>query len=87
MFLDPQLHFPRLQVAWRLGKKFLGFRSLMDVIPLDASLVAGSHGRVTDVDEEGPLFVTSQPDLLPPERVEAGDVKGLILEHVFEPGS
>ncbi len=87
MFLDPQLHFPRLQVAWRLGKKFLGFRSLMDVIPLDASLVAGSHGRVTDVDEEGPLFVTSQPDLLPPERVEAGDVKGLILEHVFEPRS
>ena len=31
--------------GWRLAKKALGFRYLMDVIPLDASLVQGSHGR------------------------------------------
>jgi len=31
----------------------LGFRALMDVIPLDASLVRGSHGRLTDKTEDG----------------------------------
>ena len=34
-------------------KKTLGFRTLMDVIPLDASLVKGSHGRPTS-DADGP---------------------------------
>ncbi|MEM9415474.1 MAG: nucleotide pyrophosphatase/phosphodiesterase family protein, partial [Planctomycetota bacterium] len=33
-------------VAWKLLKKKLGFRQLMDVIPLDTSLVRGTHGRV-----------------------------------------
>ena len=37
-----------LKVAWTLLKRKLGFRSLLDVIALDASLVKGSHGRVTD---------------------------------------
>ncbi len=44
LFLDPALKFPKLKIATRLLKKKLGFRMLMDVIPLDASLVKGSHG-------------------------------------------
>ncbi|MEW6302293.1 MAG: nucleotide pyrophosphatase/phosphodiesterase family protein [Verrucomicrobiota bacterium] len=44
LFLDPELPFPKLKIAWRLLQKNLGFRMLMDVIPLDASLVKGSHG-------------------------------------------
>ena len=55
----------------------------MDVIPLDATLVKGSHGRPTDDEEEGPLFATSEPDLLPEGPVAATAVKGLILDHVF----
>src|SRR5262249_27872844 len=39
LFLDPALKFPRLKIAWRLLQKALGFRMLMDVIPLDARLV------------------------------------------------
>ena len=40
----------------------------MDVIPLDASLVKGSHGRLTDDPRAGPLFITSEPGLLPDGR-------------------
>lgn len=83
LFLDPALRFPRLSVGWRLAKKALGLRGLMDVIPLDASLVRGSHGRPTDRPAEGPLLISSVPDLLPKEEVAATEVKGLLLAHVF----
>ena len=36
------------KIAWKLPQKMLGFRYLMDVIPLDATLVRGSHGRPTE---------------------------------------
>jgi hypothetical protein len=45
LFLDPKIPLPKLKIAWRLLQKQLGFRMLMDVVPLDASLVKGSHGR------------------------------------------
>ncbi len=44
LFLDPALLAPRLTVAAKLLRRKLGFRGLLDVIPLDASLVRGSHG-------------------------------------------
>ena len=55
----------------------------MDVISLDATLVKGSHGRPTDNADEGPLFITSAPELLEDGPVAATDVKRLLLEHVF----
>ena len=45
LFLDPKIPAAKLKILWRLLQKRLGFRMLMDVIPLDASLVKGSHGR------------------------------------------
>ncbi|MCS1409352.1 MAG: hypothetical protein M2R45_02532 [Verrucomicrobia subdivision 3 bacterium] len=52
LFLDPAIRLPKLKIIWRLLRKKLGFRMLMDVIPLDASLVRGSHGNCpTNVDE------------------------------------
>jgi predicted AlkP superfamily pyrophosphatase or phosphodiesterase len=59
LFVDPRLHFPKLALATRLLKKSLGFRSVFDVIGLDASIVKGSHGRRAARSEEGPLLVTS----------------------------
>ena len=77
LFLDPKLPLPMLKVAWTLLKRKLGFRSLLDVIGLDASLVKGSHGRVTDDPQDGPLFITSEAGLLPPlAAVEATDGEG-----------
>ncbi len=83
LFLDPQLSLPSVQVGWRLIKKAAGLRMLMDVIPLDANLVRGSHGRVTDRPEDGPLFISSEADLVPSRLVEAVDVKRLVLDHLF----
>jgi predicted AlkP superfamily pyrophosphatase or phosphodiesterase len=45
LFLDPTLCCPKLKIAAFLLKKKLGLRALLDVIPLDATLVKGSHGR------------------------------------------
>jgi predicted AlkP superfamily pyrophosphatase or phosphodiesterase len=83
LFLDPTLTAPKLSVAWRLAKKGLGFRTLMDLIPLDATLVKGSHGRPSDRLEDGPVFISSEPDKLPEGPVNATDAKELILRHVF----
>ena len=57
LFLDPEIKFPMLKIAGFLAKKKLGFRGLMDVIPLDADLVKGSHGRDTVEEEEQPVAI------------------------------
>jgi predicted AlkP superfamily pyrophosphatase or phosphodiesterase len=44
LFFDPQLRAPKLHAARRLIQKKLGFRMTMDVVPLDAAIVRGSHG-------------------------------------------
>jgi predicted AlkP superfamily pyrophosphatase or phosphodiesterase len=83
LFVDPALSVPAFTVGRKLLARKLGFRTLLDVIPLDASLVRGSHGRVTDRPEDGPVFMTSSPELLPDGDVEATAVKELLLAHVF----
>jgi predicted AlkP superfamily pyrophosphatase or phosphodiesterase len=83
LLLDPKLRFPMLKVGRRLLARKLGFRNLLDVIGLDAGVVKGSHGRVTDEPKDGPLFMSSAPELLPPETIAATDVKELLLRHVF----
>lgn len=83
LLFDRQLALPKLAVAWRLARKALGMRYLMDVIGLDATVVRGSHGRPTDRAEDGPLFITSAPDLLADGPVPATAVKQLLLDHLF----
>lgn len=61
LFLDPAIAFPKLRVARRLAQKKLGMRYLLDVIPLDATLVKGSHGRIPDHVADGPMFLCSEP--------------------------
>jgi predicted AlkP superfamily pyrophosphatase or phosphodiesterase len=85
LFLDPAVPAPMLKVAWARAKRALGFRALMRVISLDASLVRGSHGRITDDAGDGPVFITNAPERLAPGPVDATAVKRLILDHVFEP--
>jgi len=81
LFLDPAIRIPKLAIGARLLKRALGFRALMDVIPLDATLVKGSHGRPTDKAADGPLFISSEPHLVTDAPVAAADVKRLILAH------
>ena len=63
LFLDPKLSVPKLKIAWRLLQKKLGFRMLMDLIPLDASLVKGSHGICPSDVKDYPLIIAGQPGL------------------------
>ncbi len=57
LFVDPKLSFPSCKVAKFWLKKKLGFRALLNLIPLDAGLVKGSHGRVPEAEEEWPVLV------------------------------
>ncbi|RMF81658.1 MAG: alkaline phosphatase family protein, partial [Nitrospirae bacterium] len=58
LFLDPALRFPRLRIARRLLQARLGMRCLMDVVPLDPTLVRGSHGRPPPGPDHRPLLIT-----------------------------
>ncbi len=60
LFLDPSISMPALKVGSKLVKKKLGFRYLMDVIPLNADLVKGSHGRIPESKEDWPLFISEE---------------------------
>jgi predicted AlkP superfamily pyrophosphatase or phosphodiesterase len=82
LFLDPQLKFPKLKIATKLLQKQLGFRYLMDVIPLDASLVRGSHGCIAASPEEGAMLISHQTDLVNQDLIAATDVCSLILQHL-----
>jgi predicted AlkP superfamily pyrophosphatase or phosphodiesterase len=78
LFLDPKLSFPKLRVARRLIQKKLGFRMILDVVPLDASLVKGSHGLPAADPRDGPLFVGdgTRPD----DRFPMTGVRDRVLE-------
>ena len=61
LFFDPQLWWPKGRAAWRLLQKKLGFRTLFDVIPLDAALVRGSHGLPAADRADRPLLIGDGP--------------------------
>lgn len=86
LFVDAGIRFPKLAVAWRLGKRLLGFRSLMNVIGLDASLVKGSHGRPVDDAQDGPLLLFDRAATCPPDQARATAVKDIALNIIFNEG-
>jgi predicted AlkP superfamily pyrophosphatase or phosphodiesterase len=83
LFIDPDLPAAKLKIAWRLAQKKLGLRALMDVIPLDTSLVRGSHGRSATASGDGPVLVSRHlPDDVP-EAIPCTGVRDVILDHLF----
>lgn len=83
LFVDPALAFPKLKIAATLARKALGFRYLMEVIPLDATLVRGSHGRITDALDEGPLLISSERGAVDGPLASTA-VRDVMLAHVFD---
>jgi hypothetical protein len=71
----------KLKIAWRLLQKKLGFRMLMDVIPLDATLVKGSHGRLPADKKDWPVFITAQPEFLRAKEIDSTDVYQILRRH------
>ena len=82
LFLDPKIPAVKLKIAWRLLQKKLGLRMLMDVIPLDATLVKGSHGRRPADKKDWPVFITSQPEFLSAKEMESTDVYQILIKHL-----
>ena len=85
LFLDPQQALPKVRIALRLLQRRLGQRALLDVIPLDASLVRGSHGRIEGAHALRPVLMVDDPDSDELE-VQAHQVLPFILRQVFGRG-
>ena len=79
--LDPRLPAPKLRVARKLLARKLGFRNLLDVTPLDATLVKGSHGVPAATREGRPVFIGDRA-IVDRDEYDAVDVHGLILRHL-----
>ena len=86
LFIDPKIRFPGLRIARRLIQKSLGMRYLMDVIGLDATVVKGSHGRLSESGREesdAPVFVSSSR-AIEQDKMAVMDIKEAILRLQFE---
>ena len=59
-----------------------GFRGLLQTVPLNGDGIHGSHGVPTSDAKHGPVFITSQPDLLTEPTIDATDVFGQMKAHV-----
>jgi predicted AlkP superfamily pyrophosphatase or phosphodiesterase len=82
LFLDPRQRLIQLKILYKLARKALGFRTLLDVVPRDGSLVRGSHGRLPDSAEEGPVLISSSRRART-SRLAMSQVPDVILETVF----
>ena len=81
LYIDPAIRLPVLATGWRLLKKALGFRTLMDLISTDATLVRGTHGRPPDTPEEGAIYISSRAGDDKP--LAATAVRDFLLEMMF----
>ena len=81
LFFDPRLWWPRGRATWRLLQKKLGCRALLDVVPLDPSLVRGSHGLPAAEAVDRPLLIGAGP-IQDSAEMPMTAVTGLILERL-----
>ncbi len=78
LFIDPAIKFPAARVAAFLLKKRLHLRAMLEVVPIDATLVKGSHGRVPESAENHPVIICDQATGNTADEIEAADVYGLL---------
>jgi len=78
LFMDPADRWVKLRAATALLRKKIGMRYLMDVVPLDPSPLGGSHGRLPDHPDQGPVLLCSDPATRT-EHVRATEVRDLLL--------
>lgn len=83
MLTNPKDKFVLLKVLWKLFKKKLGFRTVMDIIPLQAELIKGSHGRIPEDEEDLPVFISNSenhPDKYQLNATEVFDILKSIIK-------
>ncbi|WP_328606898.1 alkaline phosphatase family protein [Amycolatopsis sp. NBC_00345] len=79
LFFDPEDKLAKARAGLNLAKKFAGLRYAMDVVPTDPRWVRGSHGRLPDSAEDGPVLLCSDPAFQPSGRIGATGVHPLLL--------
>lgn len=82
MFTDPDDKFVMLKVILKLIKKKLGFRTVMNIIPLKANLVKGSHGRIPEDQSDYPVFITNNKGSLKQQLFKSTEVYQLITKQL-----
>ena len=82
LFLDPDISAPKIKLASKLLRKKLGLRTLFDVIPLDAELVRGSHGRIPESQLDWPILAGDFPHLRNEKVIPAVDVRDELLRSI-----
>ena len=81
MFMNPKNPLIKLRAAYKLARKLLGFRYLMDVIPLDATLVKGSHGGIRAGKQFYPILISDSK--ISDKNILATDVYDVIWKSIF----
>src|SRR6185312_8009006 len=84
LFLDPKIPAVKLKILWRLLQKKLGFRMLMNVIPLDATLVKGSHGCRPASTMDWPILIAEQSSMITEPQIESTQVTEVIRRAVVD---
>lgn len=74
LFLESPAWLAKAKILFGLVRKKLGFRMLMDVIPLDASLVRGSHGCLPVEKDDWPVLAGRLADWPAGESLKSPDV-------------
>ncbi|UTT58690.1 alkaline phosphatase family protein [Cellulosimicrobium cellulans] len=89
LFFDPADRLAKAKAGLNLVKKKVGLRYAMSTVPLDASYVKGSHGRLPDSAADTPLVICSDAEVPASVagvvesgsgQVPAAAIKGLVLE-------
>jgi predicted AlkP superfamily pyrophosphatase or phosphodiesterase len=70
----------KFRAAYKLLRKKSALRYVMDVIPLDARLIKGSHGRIGADSEFHPVLIQDQPV---PKSIQATEVYSVIWKSLF----
>lgn len=81
LFLDPAKPLVKARLLAKVLARKFGFRNLLDVIPLDTSLVRGSHGLVPPSPDVGPVLVSDDPRV-PFEAADQRGVKEFLLRRL-----
>ena len=79
LFIDPSIRFPKTRIATRLIQKKLGFRMLMDVVPLDPTLVKGSHGCIPKNRADWPVLIAGKNAPLHSCEISSTDIHDIIV--------
>lgn len=83
LFMNPAIRVPTAYVGRKLMLRKFGMRALLETVPLDTSLVRGSHGRVESGTPYAPVLIADGLDMLDAGSMHATHVHDALV-HLVE---